>query len=234
VSIISKKNLPVVRAATVQQDKGPKATGVARRTSKSSVMMSLKNMIKQKVEINIENVVATTSLNQNINIKRTIRNFSAKYNPDKFPGAVIRLVNPRSVILIFKSGSIVCTGTKSEKMAEKAIQEFVSELNRTTKLENATFQEIKIENIVASCNLKNRIHLEQAARILPRSLYEPEQFPGIIHRTCHPKTVLLLFASGRLVCTGAKSTQEVNSSVNAIHMELEQMGLIVHDSDGLI
>ncbi len=193
--------------------------------------MSLKNMTRQNVEISIENVVATTSLNQNINIKSIVQKFSAKYNPDKFPGAVIRLTDPRSVILIFKSGSIVCTGTKSEKMAEKAIQEFVSELNHITKLENATFQELKIENIVASCNLKNKIHLEQAARTLPRSLYEPEQFPGIIHRACHPKTVILLFASGRLVCVGAKSTQDVNNSVNAIHMELEKMDLIVHERD---
>ena len=191
--------------------------------------MSLASILEKKVEINIENVVATTSLNQTINIKNMAKRLDAKYNPDKFPGAIVRLEHPRAVLIVFKSGSIVCTGTKSEEMAKKAISKFTSDLNHTTKMQNVTLQGIKVENIVASCNLRNRIHLEQAARILPRSMYEPEQFPGIIHRVCHPKTVLLLFASGRLVCTGAKSVQEVNGSVNTIHMELEQMGLIMHE-----
>lgn len=191
--------------------------------------MSLTSILEKKVEINIENVVATTSLNQTINIKNMAKRLDAKYNPDKFPGAIVRLEHPRAVLIVFKSGSIVCTGTKSEEMAKKAISKFTSDLSHTTKMQNVTLQGIKVENIVASCNLRNRIHLEQAARILPRSMYEPEQFPGIIHRVCHPKTVLLLFASGRLVCTGAKSVQEVNGSVNTIHMELEQMGLIMHE-----
>ena len=196
--------------------------------------MSLKNILEKKVEINIENVVATTSLTETINIKSMAKRLDAKYNPEKFPGAIVRLEHPRAVLIVFKSGSIVCTGTKSEEMAKKAICKFVSDLSDITKLQDVKLQGIKVENIVASCNLRNKIHLEDAARTLPRSMYEPEQFPGIIHRVCHPKTVLLLFASGRLVCTGAKSTQEVNSSVNAIHMELEQMGLIMHDSDELI
>lgn len=189
--------------------------------------MSLANILKQRVEINIENVVATTSLNQTINIKKIIRDFSAKYNPDKFPGAVIRLARPRSVILAFQSGSIVCTGTKSEEMAEKAIHEFVSELKHIAKLEDAKFQGIKIENVVASCNLGNKIHLEQAARILPRSLYEPEQFPGIIHQVCYPRTVALIFASGKLVCTGAKSTSQIHNSINTVHMELAEKDLMI-------
>ena len=193
--------------------------------------MSLASILEKKVEVNIENVVATASLNQTINIKRVAKRFHAKYNPDRFPGAIVRLEHPRAVLIVFKSGSIVCTGTKSEEMAKRAISGFVSELNLMAKLQNTSYQDIKIQNVVASCNLGNKVHLELAARTLPRSMYEPEQFPGIIHRACHPKTVILLFASGRLVCVGAKSTQEVNNSVNAIHIELEQMGLIVHHSD---
>lgn len=189
--------------------------------------MSLKNILEQNVAITIENVVATTSLDQNINIKKIIKPFHAKYNPDIFPGAIIRLYNPRAVMLVFKSGSIVCTGTKSEEMANKAIERFVSELNNTTMSQNVNFQNIKIVNMVASCNLNCKIHLEQAARILPRSLYEPDQFPGIIHRLSYPKTVALIFASGKLVCVGAKSTKEVYDSANTIHMQLEQMGLLI-------
>ena len=58
--------------------------------------------------------------------------------------------------------------------------------------------------------------MELAARILPRSMYEPEQFPGLIHRMLDPKTVILLFASGKLVCTGAKKESEVYRVVNKL------------------
>jgi len=184
------------------------------------------NILKQRIEINIENVVATTSLDQNINIKKIVKSFHAKYNPDKFPGAIIRLDDPRAVMLVFKSGSIVCTGTKSEEMVNKSIERFVSELNNTIS-KNTRFQNIRIANMVASCNFNCKIHLEQAARMLPRSMYEPEQFPRIIHRLSYPKTVSLIFASGKIVCVGAKSTREVYDSANTVYMQLEQMGLLM-------
>ena len=61
-------------------------------------------------------------------------------------------------------------------------------------------------------------------------MYEPEQFPAIIHRLHYPKTVALIFASGRIVCVGAKSFKEIQSSVNTVHMELQQQNLILCDS----
>ena len=73
-----------------------------------------------------------------------------------------------------------------------------------------------------------KIHLEQAARKLPRSMYEPEQFPGLIHRMVNPKTVLLLFASGKLVCTGAKKESDVYKSVHNIHALLEEKELMLY------
>ena len=83
--------------------------------------------------------------------------------------------------------------------------------------------------MVASVNLGGRIHLEQAARVVPRSMYEPEQFPGLIHRMIDPKTVILIFSSGKLVCTGGKTEQEVYRSVNNLHNMLEEKNLMFYD-----
>ena len=88
---------------------------------------------------------------------------------------------------------------------------------------------VEIQNIVASINLGGRIHLEQAARTLPRSTYEPEQFPGLIHRMVEPKTVILLFSSGKLVCTGAKKEPDVYRSVNNLHSLLEEKKLMLYE-----
>ena len=127
--------------------------------------MSLSNILQEKIAINIENVVATSSLNQKVNIQKVLRQFpNSKYNPDKFPGAVIRLDNPRSVILVFKSGSIVSTGTHSEKEAQIAINRFVLKILQTQKLQNSVIQDMKIENVVASCNIQNKIHLEAGSK----------------------------------------------------------------------
>ena len=87
---------------------------------------------------------------------------------------------------------------------------------------------IEIQNIVASANIGGKVHLEQAARQLPKSMYEPEQFPGLIHRMADPKTVILLFASGKLVCTGAKKEKEVYRAVNVLHNLLEEEDLMIY------
>lgn len=192
--------------------------------------MSFQKIVHSKVSIRIENVVATAFLNQRIDIKKIAKQYSrSQYDPTKFPGVVIRLNNPKSVILAFTSGSLVSTGTKSEEMAVSAIQKFVSNIKRSKKMTISQIPGVKIENMVASCNLGNKIHLEQAARNLPRSLYEPEQFPGIIHRLTYPKTVALIFASGRIVCVGAKSTQEIHTSANTVQMELEKRNLMAYE-----
>lgn len=71
--------------------------------------------------------------------------------------------------------------------------------------------------------------MEKAARTLPRSMYEPEQFPGLIHRMLDPKTVILLFSSGKLVCAGAKHEEDVYRAVNNLHTLLKEKELMLYD-----
>jgi transcription initiation factor TFIID TATA-box-binding protein len=89
--------------------------------------------------------------------------------------------------------------------------------------------ELKIQNIVASAALGGMIDLEKAAFTLGKTMYEPEQFPGLIYRMDEPKVVILLFASGKLVCTGAKREQDVYDAVQKLHTLLEEKSLIFYD-----
>ena len=59
--------------------------------------------------------------------------------------------------------------------------------------------------------------------------YEPEQFPGLIYRMEDPKVVILLFASGKLVCTGATKEEDVYDAVTKLHKELEEKDLIYYE-----
>jgi len=123
---------------------------------------------------------------------------------------------------------MVCTGAKSEDMARKAVNTLVHKL-RKGKIKIKNEATVTIQNIVASINLGGRVYLEQAARTLPRSMYEPEQFPGLIHRMLDPKTVILVFASGKLVCTGGKTEEDVYRSGNLLHSMLEEKELMAYD-----
>ena len=145
-----------------------------------------------------------------------------------FQDYVFRIKSPKTATLIFTSGKMVCTGAKSAQMSKNAVKTVVEKL-RKGKISVKKNAVVTIQIIVASINLGGRIHLEQAARTLPRSMYEPEQFPGLIHRMLDPKTVILLFSSGKLVCTGAKKEEDVYRSVNNLHVLLEEKKLMVYN-----
>ena len=178
--------------------------------------------------ISIENVVASAGVNQPLDLREITRLFpDVEYNPQVFPGLAFRLKAPKTCTLIFRTGKMVCTGAKSEEQAFKAVQTVVEKL-RKSGISIRNEPEMKTQNIVASVNLGGRVKLEEAALKLTRSLYEPEQFPGLIHRMLEPKTVILVFASGKLVCTGAKKEEEVYEAVRSLHTLLESEGLMVY------
>ena len=185
-------------------------------------------MPQTKAIVSIENVVASASIDQRVDLNLITKKFiDVEYHPDRFPGLVFRLKSPKTATLIFRTGKMVCTGAKSEEQARKAVQEVVRRLKKGgIPIKNDA--EIAIQNIVASVNLGGKIHLEEAARKLPQSMYEPEQFPGLIHRMPDPKTVILLFSSGKLVCTGAKRESEVYRAVSNLHVMLEQKELMIY------
>jgi len=186
-------------------------------------------MPKVKASISIENVVASATLNQKVDLNAVVKGYpGVEYRPEQFPGLVFRLKRPKTATLIFSSGKMVCTGAKSEKESRRAVMKVVKELKKGGII-IISKPEMKIQNIVASGNLSGMIDLEKAAYTLGRSMYEPEQFPGLIYRMEDPKVVILLFASGKLVCTGAKKEEDVFVAVERLHVLLEEKGLIFYD-----
>jgi len=181
-------------------------------------------------KIEIQNVVASVTLNQKLDLQAIQNAFpQVDYKPAQFPGLVFRLEKPRTATLIFSSGKMVCTGAKSEEEARRAVMRVV----RLLKEKGFLIKEepiIEIQNIVASIDLFGRIDLELAANTLENVMYEPEQFPGLIYRMSSPKVVILMFASGKLVCTGAKTEREVHEAIKKLSKELREKGLITYVS----
>jgi len=186
-------------------------------------------MPKSKAIITIQNVVASATLNQKVDLNAVVKSYpGVEYRPEQFPGLVFRLKRPKTATLIFNSGKMVCTGAKSEKEARRAVMTVVKELKKGGII-IISKPELKIQNIVASASLGGRVDLEQAVAALGKTMYEPEQFPGLIYRMDEPKVVILIFASGNLVCTGAKKEQDVYDAVHKLHGSLEEQNLIFYE-----
>ena len=152
----------------------------------------------------------------------------ADYEPEQFPGLIYRLKEPKTATLLFRSGKVVCTGAKSLDQVKLAIDKVTTQI-RKAGISLDSEPKIEVQNIVASSDLGQKINLNVIAITLglERVEYEPEQFPGLVYRLDEPKVVLLLFGSGKLVCTGARKPQDVEAAVDKITEELKAAGLLL-------
>ena len=186
-------------------------------------------MPKTRATINIQNIVATATLNQRVDLNAVVKSYpTAEYRPELFPGLVFRLKRPKTATLIFSSGKMVCTGAKSGKESRRAIMKVVKEL-KMGGIIIVSKPDLKVVNIVASASLGGKVDLEKTVSTLRKTMYEPEQFPGLVYRMDEPKVVMLIFASGSLVCTGAKKEQDVYDAVHKLHGILEEQNLMFYE-----
>ncbi|MDA0669076.1 MAG: TATA-box-binding protein, partial [Crenarchaeota archaeon] len=124
-------------------------------------------MAQTKPIIAIVNVVASATIDQKLDLVDITKRFpDVEYHPEQFPGAVFRLKNPKTATLLFSSGKMVCTGAKSQELAELAVSNVVKIL-RKGKIKIKKDAIVSIQNIVSSINLGGKVNLEQAARTLP-------------------------------------------------------------------
>jgi transcription initiation factor TFIID TATA-box-binding protein len=176
--------------------------------------------------IRVENIVATVTLDQGLDLGAIARSIpNVEYDPEEFPGLVLRLDNPKLTALVFSTGKMVITGAKSTQMLIKGFKRILRLFYKHGILITGK-PRVQIQNVVASANLNAEVNLEIAAEQLDNVMYEPEQFPGLIYKMNDPKVVLLIFSSGKMVITGAKSEEEVAQAVRNIYEKLKSIGAL--------
>ncbi len=185
---------------------------------------------KTDLDYKIENVVATVvvEITEKIDLNQIARRHAdVEYNPERFPGLVMRIEKPRATILIFSTGKMVVTGLRQASEAERVVDKVVKNIRKAgIKVANP---EITIQNIVASGDLHTNIDLNMAAIVMEYAMYEPEVFPGLIYRMQDPKTVFLIFSTGRIVCTGAKRKEIVRDAVLKLNQQVRELGVAKKD-----
>lgn len=173
--------------------------------------------------IKIENVVASSSLNVPIKLEKLVSNLdNVEYEPEQFPGLVLRLKEPKAASLIFSSGKVVCTGAKSPKDSKIVIAKIVAKMNKIG-IKIPKDYKVQLENIVASAKLNRELNLNNIAFSLENTEYEPEQFPGLVYGMDNPRVTFLLFGSGKIICTGGRSIADVKRAVVKIDKRLKNL-----------
>ena len=159
--------------------------------------------------IYIQNVVSTVNVGCQLNLQDiATRGINVEYNPQRFRALIMRLKEPRTTILVFHSGKLVCTGAKSEELSKKAARRCARKIQKLGY--NVVFGEFKIQNIVCSCDLGFRIRLQDM-----RGDYDPELFPGLTYRMSNG-VVVNVFRSGKIVITGASVRDDTYAAYDHI------------------
>ena len=173
-------------------------------------------MQKSKTDYKIQNIVATASLGKPVPLTKLARTqANTEYNPETFPGLVLRVKKPKSAVLVFSSGNLVCTGTKSVAQVRQVIQAVIKQLKKINV--NITAKpKITVQNIVASGTIDMKLNLNFLALEMRNTEYEPEQFPGLVYKLIEPNATFLLFSNGKLVCTGTKNRKQLEYSMKQL------------------
>lgn len=166
--------------------------------------------------------MSTFNLGCELDLKHIAMNArNSEYNPKRFAACIMRIRDPKTTALIFKSGKVVCTGAKSEEISLTSAKMYAKQVR---KLGFAVkFSDFKVQNMVASTELSISISLEGLANEHYKFCrYDPELFPGLIYRLAKPKLVMLIFNSGKIVFTGAKTREQLNEAFERIEPVLRR------------
>ena len=178
------------------------------------------------LDFKIENIVATApvEIEDKIALKQIAQKHAeVEYNPERFPGLIMRIEKPRATILVFSTGKMVITGLRKAIEAEVVVEKVMKRIKKAGVSISKPI--ITIQNVVASGDLHELVDLNLAAITLDSAMYEPEVFPGLIYRMQDPKTVFLIFSTGRIVCTGAKDKVVVKEVVIKLNKEIRELGI---------
>jgi len=178
---------------------------------------------KSKRDLKIVNIVCSTSLEHDIPLIKLAETLpNTEYNPEQFPGLVMRIRDPKTSALIFSSGKVVNTGAKSMAKVKESIKCIIKNLEKigiTIKVK----PKINVQNMVASGSIGMDLNLNSLAMELENTEYEPEQFPGLVYKLAGTRATFLLFSNGKIVCTGTRSEEKLNEALDKLIKNLKKL-----------
>jgi transcription initiation factor TFIID TATA-box-binding protein len=154
-------------------------------------------------EIEMVAVVVSLGFDSKFDLDHLHENLDTKeseYSPEEVHWLKTRFEPNGTYVAFYQSGKAMIAGSESVSEGERVAENVTREVWEVTK--STAAPDIKIENVVAKYSLGKNIRLEKLAVHLgfENIEYGPEQFPALIFR--RDGKALLVFSSGKIVCTG--------------------------------
>lgn len=174
--------------------------------------------------VEIVNAVGSGELDKEVDLEEFANEVEeANYDPDGYHGVFIRQSENSSLVILYRTGAFIIRGGNSEESLHSARDMF---LNRCTNLriidspQDALFG---VKNLVCTDDLGRSLELQEVLLTLgfESTEYEPEQFPGLIYRPTQHKCTMLLFASGKIVITGERNLNRIESAIDTLRQKLD-------------
>lgn len=194
------------------------ATGGHAPSVAGSVIEAVDTVNGGTLMIRIQNITSTASLGVRLDLKKiALKCRNTEFNPRRFGAVIMRLREPRATALLFASGKMCVTGVKSTHDATLASKKFAYVIERVG-FQPKDYMDFKVQNIVGTTDVGFPIRLEGLVYAHSAfASYEPELFPGLIYRLAHPRVVLLIFVSGKVVITGAKKETDLTNALTKMY-----------------
>jgi transcription initiation factor TFIID TATA-box-binding protein len=163
----------------------------------------------------VVNLVASAHLGIVVDLNKITSLENGDYEPEQFPGGILRYPRHGATALVFKNGKIVIVGCKSEQQIEEILNQIYNDLSKIAISKTGKKPEYKITNIVLMEDLKSPINqsklLSENYLISNEDIsieYEPEQFPGTIIRISNPLSTALVFRNGKIIISGFDNMEQ--------------------------
>lgn len=189
-----------------------------------------------KISYELCNIVFSGTVNAMIEIDEFMRaNPDAEYHPHNFPGIVIKLDEPPSSILLFKTGRFVSVGLRELADISKIKHILHDRIEKSGVSIDEEAIEAEVKNIVLTTALPydgdKLVDLNMLGLMLNSCMYEPEVFPGLIYKlrenpdgTGEQKAVFLIFSSKKVVCVGIRNMNSIEEIITQFIKSIDKMG----------
>ena len=178
--------------------------------------------------ITIENIIANAKVADELDIHRIAEKVPGfMYDPTEFLGLTLKLDKPNVAILLLPNGKVICTGAKKIEDIEYSLKEVVNRI-KSIGVKTKTKTDIEIQNIVASFELEKELNLSIISKglMLENTSYEPDQFPGLVYNIEELGAILLIFSTGKIICTGVKNFEDASKAIEIIKDKISSISAL--------
>lgn len=180
--------------------------------------------------VEIANVVGSGSLDVELDMAEVAADIDApcvRYDPDNYHGVYLQYGENAPLITLYRTGTYNVSGADSFDELEDAKHRFLATAAEMGLVDDPVDDSFRVVNVVTTAERGTGLDLNAAAIGLGLEAveYEPEQFPGLIYRPEDRECVVLLFANGKMVITGAREIAVAEAAYADVMTRLDEMGL---------